>query len=148
MHRGQEEARERTAQAMERKRDSEGNERTAIADKVTAHLKAHFDKQKKELRPPVIHWDDCDMDCHTFWFHLAAKEEDVLSVDYSKNLTTSFRRAVKEIDLTIAAPSPYELRWELAESPRKLYHEGLGPARHRISGVSQSHWVYKLHIQG
>lgn len=147
-HRGQEEAARRTERARRTARDIEGTKKRAIADEVVRSLQRAFASRAKEFREPIVHWDDSNMDHDTFWVWLTAREKDVLESDYSRNIATIFRSAVRLIDKEIAAPSPYELRFELVSSPVKDYHSGSGPARLRVKGVTQSHWVYKLYING
>lgn len=96
----------------------------------------------------AIHWDDCDMEGHRFWFHFHAPVlmgEHVSGDGHARRMSGLIRRAMTSVrrNPEFAKHPQYTFRWQLESAPKKEtdirgFTKGL-----RYETAS---WIYILNI--
>jgi hypothetical protein len=122
------------------------NEMVLQAAVLTGSIHGFADSEKM-----ATHWDDCDCDARTFWFHFRPKLDSRYS-DKPALFSSTKRNGARVIGTwkrwaaDMVEPYHYQLTFERLHSPTERYH---GSGRFKtVSHVDPDYWLYKVTFYG
>lgn len=118
-------------------------EKRSLADRAVQRLQDILDPTKQIIQ---VHWDDCDADEATYWFHIRVPQmkRQEPKTGFSADVALRIREAWKLVKKELGADFTLEVRRQQAPIPR--YYSRTEPRV--FKEYEGDTWIYVLAIYG
>jgi hypothetical protein len=151
------EAKERAERVRQAQLEASGHDETSkrarriLADTAEATMRAYIKDAIGKDDVMEVHWDDCDMDVHRFWFHFRDRtliQSHCTGDGHARKMSGLIRRAMTAAirkDKRLAEHKQYSFDWSFQYAPEVEKRED---GQTRKLSYTTATWCYVLSVQG